>query len=204
MTSITPNKTVNTVLLAWQDIATGNVVLGSAVSIVGKYAASFGVRIARRSGTAFTTGWPNIRIEFSEKTSGNDGWFPVLNYQPALGVSIANTTLNGVVTAGATSFVVTANTNISAGDLLFLGDGSAANYEIVRVKSVSGTTITPEEAVTFGHQTASIVTDQPEIYFPACDLTPYNRVRAVADNSNSGQSISAQVTMTTLDSHTVA
>jgi hypothetical protein len=204
MTLVTPTKSVNTSLLSWQDITTGNVTVGSAVSVLTKYAASFGIRIARRSGTAFTAGFPNIFIEVSEKSSGNDGWFPLIQIQPAVGASIANTTLNGALSAAATSFVVTANTNMAVGDMLFLGDSSQANYEIVRIKTISGTTITPWEAITFAHANSAIVTSQPEIYYPAADVTPYNRVRAVADNTNSGQSISVQVTMTTFDSHTIA
>jgi len=204
MASITPNKTVNASLLAWQDIATGNVVPGSAVDVSGKYSASFTIKIARRSGTAFTGGWPNIRIEASGKSSGNDAWIPILQFQPAVGASIVNTTLSSPVSATDTTFAVSAATNIAASDILFLGDPSTANYELVRVASISGTTVTPEEAVTYSHASGAIVTDQAETYFPAVDLTAYGRVRAVADNGNSGQSISVQVTMTTNDSHTVA
>jgi hypothetical protein len=203
MSLITPNKTANQTLLSWQDVANTNIVLGTPVDVSGKYSASILIKFARKTGTAFSTGWPNVRIEGSQKTSGNDAWGTLLQYQTALGVSIANTTLNGAVSAGATSFVVTASTNIAAGDILFLEDGSQANYETCRVKSVSGTTITPEEALTFSHQTAKIVTDQAEIYQPLIDLTGIVRVRAVCDNGNSGQTIAVQVLMTTHDSHTV-
>ena len=74
---------------------------------------------------------------------------------------------SGAVSAGATSFVVSSATNIAVGDLLYLGDSSAANWEIVRVKGVSGTTITPEEAVTFAHANGAAVTDQAETVSPA-------------------------------------
>jgi hypothetical protein len=86
-------------------------------------------------------------------------------FTPAAGASIANTTLNGAVSAAASSFVVTANTNMAAGDVLFLGDSSTSNYELVHVKAVSGTTITPEENVTFAHANGAIVTDQAELYY---------------------------------------
>jgi hypothetical protein len=203
MSTITPNKTANASLLAWQDIATANVVVGSAQDVSAKYSGSFSIKIARKTGTAFTSGWPNIRIEASHKTSGNDGWIPLLSVQPALGSSIVNTTLNGAVSAAATTITVTSATNIAAGDILFLEDTATANYELVRVKSVSGTTITLEEAVTYAHASGKIVTDQAEMYFPSVDLGPYARVRAVADNANSGQTIAVEVTMTTQDSQTV-
>jgi len=196
----TITKTQGTSLLAWQDIATANVVIGTAQDVSTKLAATVFVRVARRSGSAFTAGWPNIRIEASAKSSGTDSWAPLVVFQPAVGASIANTTLNGAVSAAAATFVVASATNIAAGDLLFLGDSSTANYELVRVKSLSGTTITPEEAVTYAHANSAIVTDQAELYVASLDLTAVGRVRAVADNANSGQSISVQVLMVTADS----
>lgn len=196
----TLSKTVNTSLLAWQDIASAADVIGSAVDVSTKFAASVWVFIGRLTGTAFTAGWPNIRIEVSAKASGTDAWIPIATFQPAVGASIASTTLNGAVSAAATTFVVTSATNIAAGDILFLGHTTtAANYELVRVKSLSGTTITPEEAVTNAHDTAAVVTDQAEVYVAQIDLTAVGRIRAVADNANSGQGIKIQALMSTGD-----
>jgi hypothetical protein len=200
MSTTTVNKTQGTALLAWQDIATANVVIGSAQDVSTKLAATVFAKLGRRSGTAFTAGWPNIRVELSGKSSGTDTWIPVAVFQPAVGATIVNTTLNGAVSAGATTFVVTSGTNITAGDVLFLGDPSTANYELVRVKSVSGTTVTPEEPVTYAHATAAIVTDQAETYVAQVDLTAVGRIRAVTDNAGSGQSISVEILMVTGDS----
>jgi hypothetical protein len=196
---VTPTKTVQTAPIAWQDVATANVVISSAIDVSTKWAASFGVRLGRRSGTAFTAGWPNVRIEASTQTSGNNTWIPVVSYQMQVGASIANTTLSGAVSAGASTFGVAAATNIAAGDILFLGDTSTANYEIVRVKSISGTTITPEEVVVNAHANSAIVTDQAEVVFPALDVSAYERLRVVIDNAGSGQSISVEVQCTTFD-----
>src|SRR5437899_8318110 len=110
----TPNKTIQTALLAWQDIVAGAIVLGVAFDLSAKIAASFGIRIARRSGSAFTAGSPNIRIEFSEKASGNDAWVPGFVFQPIAGASIGNTTFNGAVSAAASTFNVHSATNIAA------------------------------------------------------------------------------------------
>jgi hypothetical protein len=206
MATSTPVKTVQTALLAWQDVATANVQVGTALDVSNYWEATVFARLGRRSGTAFTAGWPNIRIEVSEATSGNDGWYPTAAvFQPPVGASIANTTLNGAVSAGATSFVVTAATNIAVGDILYLGDSSSANWELVRVKTVSGTTITPEEAVTFAHANGSAVTDQAEIFTPAVlGLSSIKRIRAVADNASGGQTCAVKVSITTFDNITTA
>jgi hypothetical protein len=196
-------KNINTALLAWQDSNTGNVVLGTEVNCATFYAASFGIRIGRRTSTAFTGGWPNIRIEASPEASGG-GWIPLYVYQPAVGASIANTTLNGSVNANAANFVVASASNIAAGDILFLGDSSfntnTTTYELVRVKSVSGTTITPEEPVVNAHPNSAIVSDQAEMSFPAISLLPYSRLRAVGDNANGGQAWAFEVTLESVTS----
>lgn len=196
----TPAKTIAASLLAWQDIASGAVAISSAQNVATAWAAAFSIRLARKSGTAFTAGWPNVRIEASAKSSGNDHWTPLFAVQMAVGASIANTTLNGAVSAAASSCVVTSATNIAAGDLLLLGDASAANYELVRVLSVASTTVTFEEACSNAHSNGAVVTDQAEVYFPAVDLSTYSRVRAVCDNAGSGQTIAVEVLMNTFDS----
>jgi hypothetical protein len=120
----------------------------------------------------------------------------------SVGSSIANTTLNGAVSAGATSCTVTAATNIAVGDLLFLGHTiTVANYEIIRVKSVSGTTVNFEEACVNAHDSGAQVTDQAEIYsLGPYDLSTFARVRVILDNMGSGQGVYFRSVMNTLDS----
>lgn len=195
----TPTKSLQTDLIAWQDVASAAQVIGSGLNVAAIWAAAVFIRLARATGSAFTAGWPNVRIEVSPNTSGGP-WAPIFSYQMALGASIANTTLNGSVSANASSFVVTSATNIAAGDILFLGDSSASNYEIVRVKSVSGTTITPEENVVNAHANGALVTDQAEMVAPSLDLSAYRQIRAVVDNAGSGQGIKAEVKLVTFDS----
>lgn len=193
------NKTQSTSVLAWQDIASAAIVLSSAQSMATKFAATFFIKVARLTGSAFTAGSPNIRIEASPSTSV--GWIPLATFQPAVGASIAATTLNGAVSAGASSFVVTSATNIAAGDLLFLGHTTdVTKYELVRVKSVASATVTPEEPVVYAHDTGALVTDQAEEYIAQIDCTSIYSLRAVADNISSGQGIKVEVLMTTADS----
>ena len=197
----TMNKTQGISVLAWQDIATGAVVLSAAQDVSTKFSASFFVQLGRNSGSAFTSGWPNIRIEASAKVSGDDTWTPVTIFQPAVGASIAATTLNGAISAGASSCVVTSAANIAIGDMLFLGHTTTpANYELVRVKGVSGTTITFEEACTKAHDNTAVVSDQAERYTASIDVSSYGRLRVVVDNANSARTIYVAVDMVTGDS----
>jgi len=191
-------KTVQTALLAWQDVASTAQAIASAFNCASHGGASCAIRLGRRTGTAFTAGWPTVRLEVSPATSGSV-WIPIFTYTMAVGASIVNTTLNGAVSANASTFVVTSATNIAIGDILFLGDTSTSNYELVRVKSLSGTTITPEENVVNAHANSALVTDQAEMLDPSFDLSPYVRLRAVVDNANSGQAISVDIQLCTVD-----
>lgn len=62
-----------------------------------------------------------------------------------------NTTINGNISAGASSFVATASTGMNVGDKWLLGSG--ADAEVVTIANVNGTTITPSSAVVNAHTT---------------------------------------------------
>lgn len=198
---VAPAKTSGAAYIAWQNIASAVQVIGASQDVSVKWAAAFAVALGRGTGTAFTAGWPNVRIEGSVLTSGNDSWKVLANYQMALGASIVNTTLNGAITAGATSMVVTSATNIAVGDYIFLEHTTdVTKYELVRVAAVSGTTITFEEACTYAHDNGAAVRDQSESAMLIVDCSTLQRVRAVVDNAGSGQAIRAEVKYATFDS----
>lgn len=192
-------KTAGLPLLPWADVATGSVNVGTALDVSARLAAGVFVRLARRSGSAFSTGWPNVRIEASAQAGSSDGWTPLFVFQPPAGASIANTTLSGAVSAGATSCNVSSATNLAAGDLVYLGDAASANWELVRVRSVGGSTIQFEEPCAFAHASGSAVTDQAEAIYVQLDLSTVVRLRAVVDNASGGQTVAVQVLCTTAD-----
>lgn len=187
-------KTTGVSILAWQQVANQASATGT---ITGLPTTSLGlgltIHLARQSGSAFTAGWPNVRVEVSSKSSGDDAWAPVATYQPAAGAALVNTTLSSAVSASATTVPVASATNIAAGDILFLGDSSSSNWELDRVKSVSGTTITLEEACTYNHSSGAAVYDQSEIYCCTVDLLGFTRARVVVDNGNGGQTVAVRV-----------
>ena len=207
MSSTTPSKTAGSTAISWTngDLASAAQYKSSAIDVSAKFAIAFNIQIARRTGTAFTAGYPKVRIEASGKSSGDDTWIPLAEFVPTVGASIANTTANGAIAANDATFVVAAATNMAIGDYLFLGHTTdPTKYELIRVKSLSGTTITPEHNVVNAHDTGAMITDQAEAYFPVFDCSAYTRMRAVADNANSGQAAAFQVLYNLLDSLTTA
>jgi hypothetical protein len=199
VSTTTPTKTVQTALLAWQTVNGAAVAISSALDCASIFAAAVAIKVARTTSSAQSPSEPIVRIEASHKSSGTDSFVPIYQYQVATGSSVASTTFSGAASAAASSFGLSSGTNIAKGDILFLGDASASNYELVRVKAVSGGTITPEDALTNAHSSGATVTDQAEMVFPAFDLTPYRRIRAVVDNSNGNNNIIAEVSIVTLD-----
>jgi len=162
------------------------------------------VTFARSGGSTFTAGkGPKVTVLVSDATSGIDNFYPIASRQMADGYLIANTTTNGAISADATSFVVTANTNITAGELIFVGDASAANYEAVQVRLISGTTIHIVGAFRYAHTTGALVTGQAEKPSPMqVDLGPFQRARIEVTSILSVQSFHFRVSYSTLDSLT--
>lgn len=190
------NKTQQSTPIGMQDVPTNTTIISSNINVATKGAAAFSIKLGRESGSAFTAGWPNVRIE----ADGGDGFIPLYTYQMQLGASLANTTLNAQANTNDTSIAVNSASNISAGDVLFIGASGAGSYEIVRVKAVVSSTVYLEEALRQVHAVNSQVTDQGEMAFPALDVTPYQTLRVVIDNANSGQTIAAEVGCVTFDS----
>lgn len=193
-------KTGGITLLSWQDVATASTVISSPQDVSTKLGAVVFGKIARRSGTAFTSGWPAVRVEASAVSSGDGAWYPIFTYVTNVGTAIANTTLSATVATGAQSFTVASSSNITAGDLVYLGDTSSANWELVRVRSVSGNVVTPEQATLKDHNSGASVTDQAEMIAAVLDLVSVLRVRVVVDAASSGQTCAVEFMMSTGDS----
>lgn len=189
----------NQSVLAWTDVATANVSRNEISSLTGTHRIAIQIQMGRRSGSAFTsTALPSVSVDATTADSGDDRWTEIDEIVFSAGSSIANTTLSANVSAGATTFTVTSATNIAAGDLLYLHNATAGNIELVRVLSVSGSTITPEDPVKNAHSSGDAVTDQAERYFPVYDIQGYKRLRVTVHNANSGQTLAARIDATVL------
>ncbi len=195
------NKTANTTLVTWAqgELASAAQYISAAQDVSTKFAAAFSILMGRLNGSAYTVG-PKVRIEGSMASSGLP-WVPLVQYQMSIGASIGSQTLNGALTAGGTTALMNTNvTNFNVGDIVFLPDSSTGNYELARIKSISSLTLTFEEAYNFNHANAGTVTTQGEMVFPAIDLSPYKFIRAVVDNTGTGQGVKVEVKMSTFNS----
>ena len=209
MSTTTPKKTQGTALLAHTQQATAVVTLGAAIDVSGKFGAQIHVKLGRTIGSALTNE-VLFRLEASAKSSANDEWYPIYTWTSASGKTTANSTTvsDAAFNAGDTTFVIASATGITAGDILYVREtGTPANSEWVRVASMSGTTVTVEEAVTRSHTNGIAVTDYGEMFsFEVPNITSIGRIRLVVDSASSasGQTVDVIAWMTTLDSLTTA
>ena len=209
MATTTLTKSAATVLLAHTSCATANVTIGSAVDVSTKLGpATAFVKMGRTVSNALGN-QVRFRLEGSAKTSGNDEWVPIYEWQSLNGTTAASkTTLNDAACdAGDTSFTLTSGTGFTAGDLIYLREtGTPANSEWCRGKSTSSNTVTIEEALTRGHTNGIDVTDLAEVFVIPFEVSGQVRVRLVVDTASaaSGQTVDCIAWLVTADSASTA
>lgn len=191
-------KTVQTALFATQSVAASTVAISSAFDVSGKLGGLIHVRFGRRSATAAGAG-VNIRLESSSATSGDNTWFPFAILTTAFAACEAEA-VSGTVNAGTNVITVASTTNLTIGDLIFIDNGTIANSEWGRVKSISTNTSVTIEDNLVNAQTSSTIYDSAEIYGPIAIPEGAIRIRAVADGASYTQAFAINVTLITIDS----
>lgn len=184
-----PTKTADLSLLAAQTLSNNTRVVSSDVTTTGVHAMGFAGWIGRFGTTAHVSPWARLVIEANPSTSDNSLWSPIREFLMPAGASIAATTLSAPVTAGASTITVASATGISVGSLLFLGADAAARFEVVRVTSISSTTLTIDGGCIFSHETSGYVSTQAERFnIASLDVGGAARIRVAALNG-SGQTV---------------
>lgn len=184
-----PTKTPGSVLSP-QSVSNNNRIVSSILDWSGVHLFGVAMFLARTNSTAHTSPWAQIVVEGNPSASDNSLFVPIATLLMPAGASIAQTATSGAVSVGATSFGVSSATNIAAGALLYVTDSTAANWEVVRVQSVSGTTLTIDGAFIYSHASGSLVSSQAERLVTTLDVSGYSRGR-VACLNQSGQTVHA-------------
>jgi hypothetical protein len=107
--------------------------------------------------------------------------------------------VSGTVAAGATAITVASTTNLAAGDLIFIDNGTIGNSEWARIKSISlNTSVTVEDALV-NAATGCTIYDSAEIYAPVAIPEGAARIRCVVDGSLFTQAFAVQALYSTID-----
>jgi len=194
----TITKTQGTSLLALQSLASNSVAVGSAADVSTKLAATVFIHFGRRAATALTEG-VEFRIEASAKSSLDGYWWPLATFKTAIATSETEA-VSGTVSAGTNVITVASTTNLVAGDIIYIDNGTIGNSEWGRIKSiVTNTSVTIEDNL-LNAQTGATIYDQAEMFVAQIDLTAVGRIRVVADGRNTGQAVAVEALMVTGDS----
>lgn len=194
----TITKTQGTSLLTLQSVASNSVVISSAQDVSTKLAATVFIHFGRRATTALTEGM-EFRIEGSSKSSGDGHWYPLATFKTAVAAAESEA-VSGTVSSGTNIITVASTTNLVAGDLIYIDNGTIANSEWGRIKSISTNTSVTIEDNLVNAQTGATIYDQAEMFAAQLDLTAVGRIRLVADGRNTGQAVAVEADMVTGDS----
>ena len=96
----TYSKTQGTSVLSLQSVASGAVLISSAIDVSTVMAASIFIHFGRRAATALTVGCI-IRIEASSKSSGDGHWYPLFIYTTDIAAA-SDEAVSGTVSSGTT------------------------------------------------------------------------------------------------------
>lgn len=194
----TPTKTIQTAPIALQSVASGAVVLSSAIDVSSKFAGQVFIHFGRRATTALTLP-TTFRVEASATASGDGHWYPIAVVSTEVAAAESEA-VSGTVSSGTKVITVASTTNLAAGDSIYIDNGTIANSEWARIKSiVSNTSVTIEDNLV-NAQTGATIYDQAQIIPILVDLSTVSRIRIVVDNSVAGQAVAVEVELTTLDS----
>lgn len=185
-------------LLAIQSVAASSVATSSVADVSTALGGLINVRFGRRSASSATAG-VNIRLESSSKTSGDNSWFPFAIFTTNY-AACESEAVSGTVNSGTKVITVASTTNLTAGDIIYIDNGTIANSEWGRIKSISGNVSVTIEDNLVNAQTGATIYDSAEIYSPVAIPEGAVRVRVVADGSGYTQAFAIEATLITIDS----
>ena len=194
----TYTKSIQADLLSLQSVAASTVLISSDFDMSTKLGGMVLVRFGRRAATAAGAG-VNIRVEASHASSGDNSWYPLAILTTNFAAA-QDEPVSGTVSAGTNVITVAATTGFTAGDIVFIDNGTIANSEWGRVKSiVAATSITIEDNLV-NAQTSSNIYDSAEIFAPVVIPKEVTRIRVVADGSSFTQAFAVEASLITTDS----
>lgn len=199
-------NTVATALLAHTQLTSGLISVGAEVNVDTKLSALISVAMGRTVATALTNEVV-FKLQVKMADTATDAWRTIYEFSSNTGKTAASsTTLNGATSAGATTLVVTSATGLAKGDRLYLREtGTPANSEWCEIRDISGTTVTPLNALERAHTNGINIADLAELFQPwREDLAGVEKIRLIADGgtNTSGQTVDVIAVMNTLDSVT--
>ncbi len=193
MADITSQASDWSTALSWHSITNANTVTSTAIDLNSGRTGSWDLwarfELGRTNTTAFTNSYPVFVVEGTDDAV-TPVWRELWRGFAAPGATIGSSTFNGAVSAAATSITLAATTDFVANQLIFLGDASTANYEVVRAAAISSPNITLETPTQFSHSNGASCTAQAERALICISVSGVKQARLAIYNFG-GQTVNA-------------
>lgn len=195
----TVTKTQGIVVLPLQIVAADTVVTSDPVDVSTAFSGSVFIHFGRTDTTGTLDAAALIRIEASADDTGNNQWFPLVNFRSNR-TTPASEVLTSTIAAATKTLTMASTTGFARGDVILIKNSTFANSEFHRIVAVTtNTSVTIIDGIT-NSQTGSTIYNQAEMYVSQLDLTAIGRIRVVADCSDTGRETAIAAYLVTGDS----
>jgi hypothetical protein len=178
-------KTVQTELKAITNVAAAAQSISSVFSSTTHLQGTVFIDIAPE---ATNTPGTELRVEISQKDSGNDTWIPFATFISTTLTSNTNA-VDGTEAAASTVIEEATTTGIALNQYMFFKNGTIGNSEWSRVVAFTGSTsFTVLDGIT-NAQTSSTWYNRGERFVVTMDLTSIKRLRVVCNNAYAASSV---------------
>lgn len=198
MASSTLTKTIQSELKAITNVSAGAQSVSSTLDVSTVLAAEIFVDI---SPEATNTPGTEIRIEVSQKASGDDTWVPITGTVSTT-ATVNSQAVDGTENAGATVIEETTTTGLALNQWIFFKNGTIGNSEWARLVALSASTsFTLQDGLT-NAQTSSTWYNRGERFAFFIDCSAVKRLRVVCNNNYGSSTVAVnwRCAATTLDS----
>jgi hypothetical protein len=193
-----PIKNVEVPLLAITNVAANAQQKSAELDLRGLKRVTVNVDIGRTATTAFVGAGTEIKVQFSQELSGNDGW---IDYSMVCDITAATEiVMDALEAAGATRIECGAGLP-AAGDFVYFKNATIANSEwakVVAILSTGGSEYFDIEDGLKNEQAAITLYNKAQRFNPTFEVGSALRMRVVINNNNGSTNVAvdAQVKVT--------
>lgn len=198
MATTTLTKTIQSELKAIANVSAGAQSISSVLDVSTVLAVQLSVDIAPE---ATNTPGTEIRIEYSQKASGDDAWVPLTGAVSTTATSNSHA-VDGTENAGATTIEETTTTGLALNQWIFFKNSTIGNSEWARLVALTASTSFVIQDGLTNAQTGSTWYNRGERFAFYIDCSAITRLRVVCNNNygSSAVAVNWRCAAITLDS----
>jgi len=193
-----PIKNVEVPLLAITNVAANAQQKSAELDLRGLKRVTVNVDIGRTATTAFVGAGTEVKVQFSQELTGNDGW---IDYSMVCDIAAATALVMDAQEAAGSTRIETGSGLPAAGDFVYFKNATIANSEwakVVAILATGGSEYFDIEDGLKNVQDAITLYNKAQRFNPTFEVGPALRMRVVINNNNgtTNVGVDAQVKVT--------